>query len=190
MEGVEIVLLPETVKSLDEVAKEKKRVSAADYVANNGIDAYVGMYFEILTGTHVEIYKQFFRHLLDKPSENVLFHCAAGKDRTGVLSSLILKLVGASDEEIALDYMYTRVGIESQREELMKGLVGYLGKEVCEETWGEPGMLRLCGIDRGNVLGMLEKVGEVWGGVEGYLGDVLGFEGEEIQRIKGRLRAG
>ncbi len=33
-----------------------------------------------------------------------LFHCAAGKDRTGVLAAVLLGLVGVADEDIAADY--------------------------------------------------------------------------------------
>lgn len=34
----------------------------------------------------------------------VMFHCFAGKDRTGVISALLLMLAGVSDEEIVADY--------------------------------------------------------------------------------------
>ena len=36
-----------------------------------------------------------------------LFHCTAGKDRTGILSMALLKSYGVSDEEIIRDYMRT-----------------------------------------------------------------------------------
>ncbi len=34
-----------------------------------------------------------------------LFHCAAGRDRTGVLAALLLGLVGVTDGQIAVDYV-------------------------------------------------------------------------------------
>jgi protein-tyrosine phosphatase len=34
-----------------------------------------------------------------------LFHCAAGRDRTGVISALLLGLVGVTDGQIAVDYV-------------------------------------------------------------------------------------
>ena len=37
-------------------------------------------------------------------SQPVLFHCAAGKDRTGVLAALVLSVLGVADEDIAADY--------------------------------------------------------------------------------------
>lgn len=35
----------------------------------------------------------------------VLFHCAAGKDRTGILAALVLALVGVEETEIEADYL-------------------------------------------------------------------------------------
>ena len=37
-----------------------------------------------------------------------LFHCTAGKDRTGIVSMALLKSYGVSDKEIIRDYMRTR----------------------------------------------------------------------------------
>ncbi len=43
--------------------------------------------------------------LLARPFiQPVLFHCAAGKDRSGVLAALVLSVLGVSDEDIAADY--------------------------------------------------------------------------------------
>ena len=37
----------------------------------------------------------------------VLFHCVTGKDRTGFVATLLLKLLGASDDDVVADYMET-----------------------------------------------------------------------------------
>lgn len=39
---------------------------------------------------------------------NVLYFCTAGKDRTGVVSALLLRKLGYSDEVIIEDYMKSR----------------------------------------------------------------------------------
>jgi protein-tyrosine phosphatase len=41
-----------------------------------------------------------------------MFHCAAGKDRTGVLSALLLDVLGVRREGIAEDYAMSAAGIE------------------------------------------------------------------------------
>ena len=40
------------------------------------------------------------------------FHCAAGKDRTGVLAALVLALLGVDDDTIAADYGLSRLGMD------------------------------------------------------------------------------
>ena len=41
-----------------------------------------------------------------------LFHCTAGKDRTGVLAMLLLDLAGVSGESILADYSMSEVYME------------------------------------------------------------------------------
>ncbi|MCL2581036.1 MAG: tyrosine-protein phosphatase [Streptosporangiales bacterium] len=41
------------------------------------------------------------------PEGGVIFHCAAGRDRTGLISLLLLSLAGATPEAIAADYALT-----------------------------------------------------------------------------------
>ena len=44
---------------------------------------------------------------------NVLFFCTAGKDRTGVVSALILKRLGFSEQAIVEDYMESKTNLLS-----------------------------------------------------------------------------
>ncbi len=41
-----------------------------------------------------------------------VFHCAAGKDRTGVISAVLLSLLGVPDDTIVLDYAFSRQNID------------------------------------------------------------------------------
>ena len=58
------------------------------------------MYERMLFGN--KAYKELFR-ALEAGETPVLFHCSAGKDRTGVAAMLILLALGASDKTIAED---------------------------------------------------------------------------------------
>jgi protein tyrosine/serine phosphatase len=49
------------------------------------------------------------RLLVRAETAPIVFHCAAGKDRTGVLAALVLSLLGVDDEVIADDYALTAV---------------------------------------------------------------------------------
>jgi protein-tyrosine phosphatase len=48
-----------------------------------------------------------------------LFHCAAGKDRTGVVAAFLLGLVGVSDDHIADDYHLSALAVASFTEWLL-----------------------------------------------------------------------
>lgn len=49
----------------------------------------------------------FFDLLADENNYPIDFHCSIGKDRTGCLSYLVEGLMGVSEEELMLDYMFT-----------------------------------------------------------------------------------
>jgi protein-tyrosine phosphatase len=53
-----------------------------------------------------------------------VFHCAAGKDRTGVISALLLGLLGVSDDVIVADYVATRDNLDAIVDRL-NALEGY-----------------------------------------------------------------
>lgn len=48
--------------------------------------------------------KKVFDIFLKYPYDAVLFHCSAGKDRTGIIAGLLLDLVGCHDYDIVKDY--------------------------------------------------------------------------------------
>ncbi len=55
---------------------------------------------------HVDLFTRYFQALADAEGP-VLIHCAAGKDRTGVLAALTHHLVGVHKDDIVEDYLLT-----------------------------------------------------------------------------------
>jgi protein-tyrosine phosphatase len=53
-------------------------------------------------------YRTLFDLLLDPAGTPLLFHCSAGKDRTGFGAALILTVLGATRETVMADYLATR----------------------------------------------------------------------------------
>ena len=53
--------------------------------------------------------------LADPASLPLVFHCAAGKDRTGVVAAIILDLLGVRDDDIGDDYSLSRLGMDRFR---------------------------------------------------------------------------
>lgn len=56
--------------------------------------------------------------LAEAESLPAVFHCSAGKDRTGVLAALILAFLGVPDETIVDDYMLSAAAMEQLLERL------------------------------------------------------------------------
>lgn len=50
----------------------------------------------------------------------VLYHCTAGKDRTGIISSLLLYLAGVADGDIIADYQVTQTYITRSNNEIFQ----------------------------------------------------------------------
>jgi protein tyrosine/serine phosphatase len=50
--------------------------------------------------------------LIAASAEPLVFHCAAGKDRTGLVAAVVLGSVGVADEHVIDDYAYTQRALE------------------------------------------------------------------------------
>nr|WP_308290462.1 tyrosine-protein phosphatase [Streptomyces meridianus] len=44
--------------------------------------------------------------------DRVVFHCASGKDRTGLLAALVLSLVGVGEDDVAADFELTEAATD------------------------------------------------------------------------------
>jgi len=67
------------------------------------IDALKSMYVEILLSHHVQI-KEILTLMANAKEGTILFNCAAGKDRTGVISMLLLGLAKVPNRDIVSNY--------------------------------------------------------------------------------------
>lgn len=69
-------------------------------------------YAEVATDGRAEI-GQALRVIAAAGSAPLVFHCASGKDRTGIIAALVLSLLGVGEEDIIADYALT--GLATQR---------------------------------------------------------------------------
>ena len=82
-------------------------VPLADGVASNGFQkmpARMGEMYVGLLEHSGEKFVEIFRIIGEHPGCTVLFHCAAGKDRTGVTAMLLLSLAGVPRSVVVTDY--------------------------------------------------------------------------------------
>ncbi len=55
---------------------------------------------------------QAFTTLAHPVNQPAMFHCSAGKDRTGILAAMILEVLGVSREDVVADYLMTNEVID------------------------------------------------------------------------------
>jgi protein-tyrosine phosphatase len=111
-------------------------------------------------------------------SKPAVYHCAAGKDRTGVISAVLLGLLGVRDEVIVADYAATQQNLDAIIERLMasEGYHDMLSALPADTLHAEPDTM----------IALLEKVNERYGSMRGYVLSI-GVSERDVARIEERL---
>jgi len=93
----------------------------------------------------------------------LLFNCAAGKDRTGVLAAVVLDAVGVDRDAIVADYALSGERLERIRDHLMQ-LDTYRDMKVVRDDDG-----RRMTADPESMRRLFAHLDQRWGGGAGYL---------------------
>ncbi|KAK8145225.1 hypothetical protein G3M48_004765 [Beauveria asiatica] len=157
----------------------------ADFAAAEGIDAWRAQYLDVALA-YGPTFRAVLEQVRDKPREPMLFHCSAGRDRTGVLAGLLHHLAGSPPEAVIRDYMLSRIGIEPVRDKLMPFAMKTVGITDPET----PGFYNLVQLRPEYWNAFLDALDERFGGWDGYItsADGLGFSSEELEVIKVNMR--
>lgn len=83
-----------------------------------GEDVLLTLYIRALDTRQAAI-AEILGIIADAPTGTVLFHCTAGKDRTGIISALLLGLAGVGSDTIVADYALTAEMIAPIVEEII-----------------------------------------------------------------------
>ncbi len=200
IDGVERVFVPvfrDQDYSPEGLARKHKNYTAADEDKDHGYSAgFVRAYRDILVNAG-PAYKRIFEHIRDHDiqddsessrPEPLLFHCAAGKDRTGVFGALVLRLCGVSDEVIAWEYSLTELGLGSWRETIIAHMM-----KGGEEGSGASAMTReqaeraVSSRGKNMTVFLNDVVDKEWGGVEKYMREHCDLSPEDIETLRTRL---
>lgn len=131
----------------------------------------------------LEMGRDAYRTLIEVTAESdgrVLFHCAAGKDRTGVAAALLLDMAGVDDETIIADYTLTEM--------LLKPMLEQWLPEMRERGVDETRAQQLLAAPRDAIETALQTLRERHGSAEGYARD-LGVSETTISALRARLIA-
>jgi protein tyrosine/serine phosphatase len=127
---------------------------------------------------HQQLFRQTILNL--GQGKTVLIHCAAGKDRTGILAALVLGLLGVSKENIIEDYMLTNkaVDIENKLPIIAKKVSEGLGKDIDSEI-----LFPMLGVEED----LLHRSGKVLTDPVLYTQKYLELDASDLQLLKNNL---
>lgn len=157
--------------------KELFRMSGGDPGAEMAL-----LYKEIvLDETAQDSYRQFFRLLLELDEGACLFHCYAGKDRTGLGAALILGILGVSYDDIVRDYLLTNKFRKTANAIILKeAKKNGASKEALKSI-----EVALC-VDRLYLDSAKQAVDKVFGGFFPYVQGVLQISNDEIEAFRNK----
>jgi len=138
-----------------------------------------GVYRE-LPDRHRASYRQLFEAVAE--GHRVLFHCAAGKDRTGVAAALMLEVLGVERSLIKAEFALSEQVIEETIELFLTQARRTLLAHVDPAVWRP--MMRA---DGDYLDDMFAEIDARYGCVEGYLATALHLPRDVPQRLRSML---
>lgn len=110
-----------------------------------------------------------------------LFHCTAGKDRTGWAAVLLLEIAGVDRATILADYLLTNEVSSATREKYLALIEEHLGPDKVAVY--EPTMI----VEPGYLQAAYDAVEADYGSIDAYLRDGLGLDRTLIEALHARL---
>ena len=130
--------------------------------------------------------REIFDTLADATGDSaILINCTAGKDRTGLITMILLLLAGCTPEDVAKDYALTEQGLGPA---WRADAVHRLSQQAVFKGQAITGIQRMVGAREEVMLAVIKNLKSEWGSVEGYLSS-LGLDRQKVKACKAALTA-
>ena len=118
------------------------------------------------------------RAVANAPEGGVVVHCMGGKDRTGLVTALLLGLAGVDEEEIAADYALSEERLRPRHE---------LWFAEAETEAERKRLERVAQTPAASIVGVIHELQRRYGSIEAYLRDA-GVSDADLALARARLR--
>jgi protein-tyrosine phosphatase len=132
---------------------------------------------------HIDLFGRYF-HAVARTEGAVLIHCAAGKDRTGILAALTHHLAGVDAADILADYLLTN---DPRRMASRMPMVANAIEEIAGRRPSENALKVAMGVETAYLEAALGAIAERYGDTDAYLERALGVDRAARQAIRARL---
>jgi protein tyrosine/serine phosphatase len=164
----------------------------ADFIAGSDLTAasfrnfMLGYYRQApFQRRHIDLYGRYFRALAETDGP-VLVHCAAGKDRTGILCALTHHLAGVSEDDLFADYLLTN---EPERLAARLPMIREVIQTNTGRTASDDALMTAMRVEAEYLAEAIAAMSEAHGSLDGYLDQALGLDAALRERLHARLLA-
>lgn len=142
------------------------------------------IYYEMIHGKSMENLAEILHFIVNTSDEDyaIYYHCSEGKDRTGILSAIILMILGVSRKEIVEEYLYTNK-VALKRANKFYFLARYV-------KWDKPLADRVHGlfsVKEDYIQVLFNTIDVEYGGEENFFTKGLKLTKEEIESFRLRM---
>lgn len=161
-------------------------LKTADLTPDSGrrfmTDTYRRLPFE---PAHLDLFARYFR-ALGEADGPLLIHCAAGKDRTGLLAALTHALLGVHRDDMIEDYLLTNTAVDLERRApgIARQLQTRTGRLASHDA-----VVAFLGVEAAWLDAALAEIAALHGSTDAYLEQALGVDARLRDRIGERLTA-
>ncbi|AMO55296.1 hypothetical protein GZ77_10980 [Endozoicomonas montiporae] len=162
-----------------EMTRVLQTVDSADEVARWLSDLYCSMVIDFS-----DVYAEWLHSLLSVDSYPQLYHCTAGKDRTGVATALLLKLLDVDDGQIMEDYLLSN---DLSADYITARMTGKSTFSWMPEKASTDLLRPLLSVQKEFLQVMFSHINEECGSFSHYAQQRLGMAEKEIRQLKNNL---
>jgi len=138
-----------------------------------GVRLLMCEFYGTLVIEHQNTYKKFLNILLSNQVPT-LFHCTAGKDRTGIASSFILYILDYDIDFIIQDYLFSNKYID----------INKVKNKIISEKIDEKLKNLLFKVDKSYILAFLDIIKENYDNLENYISNILEISSQEKKKLQ------
>jgi len=158
-----------------------ENIGDSNYMKNMGkylkSDSFMMSFYTVLT-PFKDRYTPLFDSLLsNKTISPMLFHCTAGKDRTGIAAALILYALGVDEQTIFEDYEATNYYRRNENAKTITQMTKYYGLD-------EKIASNLMGAKKEYIAATFATIRSNFGTIESYLEKELGLNAAKINKLR------
>jgi protein-tyrosine phosphatase len=126
-------------------------------------------------------FRQLFATVVAADGAPVLWHCTAGKDRTGFAAAVLLRILGVPRETIMQDYMASLEPALASRKSQLLMLRLFKGEETAAK------IEVMMGVEPAWLEAGFDEIDATWGSFDAYVRDGLQLDEADIEVLRANL---